>query len=244
MYADYSSDENTSENEKPQGRIFDQDFFPDDEWAMCDTEMESAIRAEERVVSPGSEKRYWIADVLDHQPENLFDAFIHQLAFLLGVKILASHFRKNSVRSFGLAAWHRNRSGEKLEDIAPYPRAATSRHAINAESLMKLYAPELECINAASILSYFGGGPPAEVEKCVKQLQVDTDDAFRLLLSVSTFRAGEFDPMVEAFNPRSPHRAKILKGHDCSKRALNRISKFFDHIGIPEKRTQEIHDEK
>ena len=241
MYEEYNNDEYAGGNETFGGRVFDPHFYPDEEWAVCDTEFESAVSAEERVVAPGTETPYWIAKVLDPEPENLFDLFVDQLRLIHGAQILGiNHHRKNAIRSFGLAARHRSRSGENLKDIAPqYPKAATSRHAINAEDLLKLYADDLDRIDAAAITDYFEGGSVLypEFEKCVKQLQSDADDAFRLFLSIATFRAGNFDPMADVLNPKSSHRTKIHKEQDCSRCSLNRLVKFFSHIGgIPPER--------
>ena len=215
---------------------------------MCDMEFESTVNASERVISPGTESSYWIATALDPKPEKLFDSFTDQLQLLYGAKILGTHHhRKNAVRSFGIAARHRNHSGEKLEDIAPdYPKAASSRHAINAEQLLQLYACDLEYINAPTILDYLGGSQPpiTEAEKRVRQLQSDCEETFRLMLDVATSRDGDFDPILEALNSQSPHRKEILKGNDCSIHSLNRIANYLNHIGIPEKRTQEVRNEK
>lgn len=246
MYEEYNNDEYASENENFGRGHFDPAFFPDEEETVCDTEFESTARAEERVVSPGTEDRYWIAKELDPHPENLFDSLVDRLQLLHGAKILGiNHHRSNASRSFGLAVRWKNKTA-KLEDIAPqYPRAATSRHAINAEELLKRYTSDLQRINAIAIINYFGGvdTPSAELENQVKQLRADTDDAFRLLLTVATSRSGEVDPIAEALTPHSPHRAQILKGHDCSRRSLNRIATFFDYIGIPEKRNPETSHE-
>ena len=241
MYCgEYINDRYVGKNETPSNRVFNPDFFPDEDRALCDTEFESTVSAEERVVSPGSESSYWIAHALDPRPENLFDTFVDRLQLLHGAQILGTyHHRKNRVCSFGIAVRYRNHS-EKLEDIAPqYPRAATSRHAINAENLLKMYNGDLQRINAAAIINYFDGEhtPFPDLEKHVKQFQTDTDDTFRLLLDIATSRNGDCDPMVEVFNPRSSRRAQILKGHSCPRSSIQRISKFFDHIGgIPPKR--------
>lgn len=242
MHKEYINDGYAKENETTNNRDFDPDFFSEEDRAVCDTEFESTVSAEERVVSPGTETPYWIAHALDPKPEKLFDTFVECLQLLFGTQILGTHHhRKNAVRSFGIAAWHRNHSGERLGDIAPqYPRAATSRHAINAKNLLKIYDRDLERINATTIINYFGGEdtPFPILEKRIKQLQNDCDDVFRLLLNIATSRNADFDPMVEALKSKSSHRAKIIKGHDCSRRSLNRVAKILNYSGgVPPKRT-------
>jgi hypothetical protein len=132
----------------------------------------------------------------------------------------------------------RNYAGETLEEVTPnWPRAATGRFCLAAESLAAAYEDAVQEVGTSAIMEYFEGALAAdsELEPQILQLRDDTDVVLGLMLDISMNRAGRVDPMNAIFDSSSPDRNDILRGRNC-RRSLNRLKKFLDHMGMPEKR--------
>jgi hypothetical protein len=247
MNPKFDHDECTADDAGFNEQNFDSFVFQNEEWALCDTELESTVNAAERVPDPNCVNPNWIINALEPEPDRLFDdTFLNRLKLLFIARVLASyHHRLNRTCSFGLAARWKNYAGETLEEVAPdWPKAATGRFCVTAESLASLYKDVIREIDVSAILEHFDGkfASDPELKTQILQLRDDTDVGFWLMLDISTDRAGRVDPMHAIFDSSSPDKDILLRGHNC-RRSLNRLKKFLDHVGMPEKRTQEDRDE-
>ncbi len=243
-YAEYTSSEILSGRGVFGQGLFDNEFFPQDDETVCDTEFESTVNAEERVPDPKTVSPYWIADLLDPSPEDLLDTLLGQLALLWGTRAAAiNHGRRNALRSWGLLVYYRNKNGETQEKIGRdfgVSKAVISRHALKLVDLLSRYTDLMKEINAERIIEHLGGDSISfeEFHRKAFQLTNDVEAVFRLVLDSSTSRSGLYDPIIEIFDKKSSYRNSILSGQKCSRQSINRISTFLNHIEIPPKPKQ------